>query len=209
VRTVRGAVAFLGFNTVKTLVLGVSIVEQFRARPAVRGFDIDRLQAHSLETAVTAREMLRGTGGGDEAFSAGMLHDVGQLLLAARAPEEYSDVLIRTREGQRLELAERAIFGVDHAVVGAYLLGIWGLPQPLVSAVARHHLPEREVSERFGSALAVAMANKLCHDPDTPASDDPGEQAHIDLAHARAVGVASSLPGWRELARRVARNEEI
>jgi len=202
VRTVRGAVAYLGFNTVKTLVLGVAIAQEYKTPRPVRGFDIDALQRHSLLTARLAREILAGSGLADDAFSAGMLHNVGQLLLASRAPEEYSEVMIRAREGQDLCASERATFGVTHPEVGAYLLGIWGLPQPLVRAVARHHLPDAAVSEDLDPALAVALAQKLTSNPDAPAMDGASDPASaIDLRHLREVGVVGRLESWRDSAR--------
>lgn len=203
VRSARGAVAYLGFNTVKTLVLSASIVEQFRLPRQVRGLDLEALQRHGLVSAHLARQILTGSGSAEAAFSAAMLQNVGQLLLASRAPDEYAQVLIQAREGRPAELAERAVFGVSHAEVGAYLLSIWGLPQNLVSGVLRHHAAQRRASARLGVVLSVNLAQKLALDPDAPADDDPADDPRpIDLGQLRELGVAERLGEWRAAARR-------
>ncbi len=204
VRSVRGAIAYLGFNTVKTLVLSASIVEQYRSTRRVRGFDIDELQRHALVSAHIARHVVTKDGSAETAFSAAMLQDVGQLLLAARAPDEYAEVLIRAREGRPPDQGERDVFGVAHPVVGAYLLGIWGLPGALIRGVEAHHDVQREVSTRVDVPLAVNIAQKLARDPEVPALDDAGDDPMvIDLRHLEDLGVAALLPGWRVVARRV------
>ena len=204
VRSVRGAIAYLGFNTVKTLVLSASIVEQYRTTRPVRGFDLDGLQAHAVASAHIARQVVGEPGLTESAFSAAMLQNVGQLLLASRAPDEYSEVLIRQREGAPPEQGEADVFGVAHPQIGAYLLGIWGLPSSLIRGVLHHHEVQRSVSSRMDVALAVNIAAKLASSPDAPALDDPGDDPFvIDLAHLRELGVAQLLPEWRETARRM------
>jgi HD-like signal output (HDOD) protein len=192
VRTVRGAVAFLGFNTVKAVLLSAAIVEQHRGAHAANGFDIERVRRHALVTAQIARQMPNDEATRETAFTAGMLQDAGQLLLASRAPTDYARVLALECEGEPLVAAETAVFGANHANVGAYLLGIWGLPHALVRAVARHHLPQAETSLRFDAAMAVNLAEKLALDPDTD---------RIDLSVLQDLGVANRLPVWREAAR--------
>ena len=75
-------------------------------------------------------------------FSAGLLHDVGQLILATGLPEEYAAVLQGAKDqGRPVWQVEQEHFGATHADVGAYLLALWGLPNPIVEAVAMHHCP--------------------------------------------------------------------
>ena len=80
----------------------------------------------------------------DDAFAAGLLHDVGRLVLASAFGQEYQHVLRRAAEpGALLAQCEGEAFGCTHNVAGAYLLGLWGLADPVVEAVAWHHQPSR------------------------------------------------------------------
>lgn len=204
VRSVRGAIAYLGFNTVKTLVLSAAIVEQYRMSQPVRGFDLEALQSHALASAHIARQVIGQPSASETAFSAAMLQNVGQLLLASRAPHEYSEVLIRQREGAPPELSEVDVFGVAHPAVGAYLLGIWGLPGVLIRGVLSHHELQRTVAQRMDVPLAVNIASKLARDPAVPALDDAGDDPFvIDLGHLKELALAHVLPEWRAAAERV------
>jgi len=102
----------------------------------------------------------------DYALVAGLLHDVGKLVLAANLPEEYASALaFAAREGIGLPGAEYEVFGATHAEVGAYLLGLWGLPDPIVAATAFHHSPTRSQAKQFSPLTAVHVANALEQSP--------------------------------------------
>ncbi len=140
VQSVSHAVSYLGVATLKVLVLGYGIVQQFRPNDAVEGFDLDAFERRSwlasrIATALLDRPLER-----EHASLAAMLHDAGLLLLVQRDGRTMSELLETCRAaGVPLEELERVRLGVDHAIVGAYLLGLWGLPAPVVQAVARHH----------------------------------------------------------------------
>lgn len=159
VRGVRGAIAYLGVEMLKSLVLKVEIVRAFRVAEVPEGFNVEELQSHALLVARGARRLLVGNKGAEDAFSAGMLHDVGQLVLASRAPEDFAKAILLSKETQvSLSDAEREVFGASHAEVGAYLLGLWGLRQPVVEAVALHHdlAPTRGAPLDVAGAVAIA-----------------------------------------------------
>lgn len=205
VRTAQGAVAYLGFQTIKAVVFSAELFEQFAPKRPVKGFSIDSMQQHGLRTAHLARRILGGTGMGDDAFLAGMLHDVGRLLLAARAPEVCAKVF---EEHERTARAcvdiEHEMLGVTHAEVGAYLLGIWGLPQAVIQAVAWHHQREADISTYLDISLAVSLANRLVDDPELPgggAGEDP--ERSIDVEHLKGLSVDDRLESWREIARKL------
>jgi len=142
VTSVAQAIPLMGWETVKTLTL---TTELFAARglPApVRAF-AQGLHEHSLVVAQLAAELVENRDR-REAFAAGMLHDIGRLVLASVMPEEMT--------GTPAEATHKA----RHAKVGAYLLGLWGLPPAVIEAVARHHDPELETSSAVGRAVAVA-----------------------------------------------------
>jgi HD-like signal output (HDOD) protein len=98
----------------------------------------------------------------DEAFLAGLLHDVGQVVLAGVAPERWADIFhAAERREVSLDVAERDEDVVSHAVIGAYLLSLWGLPSSVVEAVAFHHTPSALAGSLFDATVAVHIADAL------------------------------------------------
>ena len=136
------AVSFLGVDTLKALALIHGIFEQVQGFPA--GFNAAHLWQHSLELGAASREIARQEGMDktlqSECFTGGLLHDVGLLILASGFPEDYGRIAqVVAQEPVELLVAELRILGVHHGEVGAHLLGLWGLPEGVVEAVARHH----------------------------------------------------------------------
>ena len=150
----QDAVAMLGYDTLKALVLSTKIFSQFDAK-RVRCLDLNALWQHSMNTGLFARtigvgEKLPRTAQ-DEAFTAGVLHDVGKLILAHNFPEIYADVIMRSRAQQRpaVEL-EQECFGASHAELGAYLLGLWGIGEEVVGCHRLPPTPAADVSSQPG-----------------------------------------------------------
>ena len=133
----------------------------------------------------------------NEAFTAGMLHDVGRMVLAANFPDECNAAtdLAASKNISRLE-AEREIFGSTHAEAGGYLLGLWGLPVPVVEAIALHHTPSESFSRTFTALTAVHVADVLAEA--LSPSQEGESQAVIDEAHLTAAGLIDRLPVWRQ-----------
>jgi len=140
------AVAYLGTAMVRSLVLSTEAMSLFRAPAAAAGIDVEELQHRAVESAALAAK-LAPPGTASDAFAAALLQDIGVLLLAAKAPEELA----------RPE-AER---GFTHAEVGAYLLGVWGLPTTVVEAVAHHHDAPGVRHRAFEVMDAVYVAVRL------------------------------------------------
>lgn len=183
------AVAFLGFSMVRTLVLAVETFASFAGAGDV--LDLEAEQRHSLGVAHLARALCDDTTQQEDAFMAGLLHDVGRLVLAQEAPERLAGVAAARRDGdQRPLYAIEQDHGIPHADIGAYLLGIWGLPYPIVEAVAFHHSPEVLEEPRFGLLGAVHVADALLRD----VSDDALRPT------LTAWGVDGQLDAWRCLA---------
>jgi HD-like signal output (HDOD) protein/ActR/RegA family two-component response regulator len=125
--------------------------------PAASGgpLGLEALGNHARLTARIARALVGDPGQADAAFTAGLLHDAGRLVLAGHLPAAWAEAVERSRaSGRPLEEEERASFGASDAEVGAYLLGLWGLPQVIVEAVAFHHDDERVAA---GSPLVAAV----------------------------------------------------
>lgn len=204
------AINLLGTETVKALVLSVNLFTRYTPDPAL-AFDFSALWRHSARVAVLARTI--GQMETSEACSvdwcamAGLLHDVGKLVLAAHFTPEYVQVLETVRrENQPLHLVERAMLGVTHAEVGAYLLGLWGLDEAVVEAVFHHHSPARQEDSGFTVLAAVHAANCLDHELTVI---DPQRAPHPpDLDWLEARGLSGRLPLWRETCARKAAEED-
>ena len=109
----------------------------------------------------------------DPASTAALLHDAGRLALLSRLPVPYAEVLRRSLQGGRpLGEVEIEVLGATHARIGAYLLGLWGLPRTLVDAVARHH--DADALDDPGLVGLVASANLFAHQADAAARSAPG-----------------------------------
>jgi HD-like signal output (HDOD) protein len=142
VSNVPQAVALLGLHTVRGLVLMHDLIRTFDVGPALPAGWMDGLTRHSVETSRLARMLAEGQEWQSHAFTAALLHEVGQLVLVSSRPAAFRDVLETWRaaadDGARLCAAEHEAFGVSHSDVGAKLLGRWGLPAPVIEAVAGH-----------------------------------------------------------------------
>ncbi len=160
------AVSFLGFACIRTLALSLHLFSKYQ-QVNVSEFSVRRVWTHSVSTAAAAQKIVRHLGGSRDdatnAYTAGMLHDVGKVMLASEMPEEYAAAIrLATTTGMTMEEAEFEIFGASHAEVGAYLLGLWGLPVPVVEAVAFHHNFREEhlkLLPLVGVHMASAMEN--------------------------------------------------
>jgi HD-like signal output (HDOD) protein len=146
------AVAYLGVTTVRSLVLSTEAMSLFRPAARAAGLDVESLAARAVATATEAARLAAPEHRND-AFTAGLLSDVGLLLLAAKAPD-----LLRVDESS---------LGFTHGGAGAYLLGLWGLPPGVVEAVAFHHDPlaappaaEAGVATRLAVGLAVMAVHE-------------------------------------------------
>jgi len=205
VNSVGGAVAFLGVEVIKAIVLSIEVSKMFPVSRAIPDFSIEVLQQRSTLAAQLAKRLLGHESGGESVLIAGMLQDVGQLIFAARAAQRFAIALSSSARAKTpLYEAELELFGSTHAEVGGYLLGLWGLPTRIVHAVA-HHLEPVAGTRVFDAAAALYVGNLLSQNPDVPALDQvPARTTAIDLSYLRALGVAHQLEDWRRMAREVA-----
>jgi len=193
------AVFYLGLTTVRSLVLSLQVFSQYDQKQ-IQGFSIDGLAQHSWITGMWSRRIAEAEHCDpkidDQCFLAGLLHDVGQLILAAGMPDAYSSVLEKSRsEGHAIWEVERAEFGATHAEVGAYLLGLWGLPNPVIEAVAFHHRPADASAKAFSPVIAVHVANAFTHDRAGSHPDWPGNQ--IDKTVLARLGLEGRVEAWK------------
>ena len=146
-------------DLVKSLALTVHVFTTLAEHSETAPFD--SLQKHAVRTARVAKQLLRGEQA-QQAFTSALLHDVGHLILAICIPERYKVIVETSRsENRPLHEVETEVFGFTHAEVGAYLLGLWGLPFTIVEAVAFHHNPSAAGEKTFGVTSATALADSL------------------------------------------------
>ena len=156
VASVSEALQLLGVDTVKSLVLMEGFLNQVRMG-LPRGLDLNQVESSSYRAAQVARRLAQAEAPAlaEGAFTAGLLHLSGLLVAARAQPQAYADILLRLEhEPLSLPELEREVVGIDHAQVGAYLLGLWGLPEGVVEGV-RSHLTPSEGPPVFHTGTAV------------------------------------------------------
>ncbi len=159
VSSIPQAVAYLGLSTVHSLVLSA---ELFKPGGAIcKSLDVQQLQRHALGVGSIARMLAAGRAWAEDAFLAGLLHDIGLLLLGRQFKDEMQCAIMATAAGEPLREAEQKYIGVDHGSAGAYLLGLWGLPYEIVEPVALHEIPTAVSQTSFDVLSAVAIAHAL------------------------------------------------
>lgn len=192
------AVTYLGVDTVKGLVLANSIFEG--ADPiTTRHLSLPDLWRHSLDTAAGAKTIALAEGAtrqqADDAFVGGILQDVGILVLAGSFPEAYDRVSeILLAEGVQLTTVEQEEFAVTHAEVGAYLLGLWGIPSPVLSVVSLHHSPHRIKEPGFHPAVAVYAADILVGEK---GGNPLFRTGRLDMITLGRLGLGDRVDAWR------------
>jgi HD-like signal output (HDOD) protein len=203
--SVNDAVNYLGINLIKNLVLTVEAFRELRGGEAAKCFDYEGVQKHCFVVGRIAQRLVSDRREAQDAFVAGTLHEIGTLVLATREAATFSDVDAEARgRGVPREVVERERGGGTHAEVGAYLLGLWGLPYGIVEAVAHHHDPMRLSPTRFGVVEAVHIADALAQEIAPVA----GCFAPIDDAVVERLDLRGSLPAWREIAREEASRKD-
>jgi HD-like signal output (HDOD) protein/CheY-like chemotaxis protein len=203
------AVAYLGLDNLKGLVLAAHVFgpepEAGGAGAAADALDLGALRREALLAANLARRIVGNPAHRDAAFTAGLVHDIGQVVLWRAPACRYGDVLATRRQSHRaLRDVEHEMIGTTHGVAGAYLLGVWGLPYDLAEVVAFHDSPgsveggDVTVLAAVHLAAAVAEAAIAGVEPTAPGND-------LDQAFLERAGLWTELPRWRREAEQAAR----
>lgn len=196
--SIRLAVTYIGLDLIKALSLSAHIFSTMESNKLC-GLCLDQLQQHSILMARIMRRFFGDARLSDEAFTTALVHDVGKIVLALIFGEGYGAVSERAHgEGVACHMIEAELLGVTHAEVGAYLLGVWGLPFAVVEAVAYHHRPDAlppGVDARLLAALHVA--DTLC---DSHGATSRSQGRPFNLGLIERAGCAAMLPRWCEIA---------
>ena len=204
ITNIQNAVGYLGIITLKSLVLSVEVFRVFAPKGPLEGFSLEKLQRHARLTAYIAARLPVPAHLVDFAMVAGMLHDVGKLIMAWKLPERFRKLMAEAREEQcPLYKVEEREYGFSHAEIGAYLLGLWGLPYALVEAVALHHSPNRVPHQNFDAATAVYIANLLTQELDSSPLSPQEDGFQNNQEYLVSLGVQEELPHWRAMAAEV------
>ena len=197
VSKLRDAVAYLGLDALRALALSAAVFQEFSVDPPIPRFDLEALQLHCSRVGHLARAIAAEQDQPMDVFAAGLLHDVGLLVLATEDRDALADILARAEQEQRpIHEIERELRFCSHAEVGAHLLALWGLPYTVTDAVAKHHEPPPPGAS-FDPVSVIYIANALISEAESwPGADRPG----IDAVYVEGTGLGSHLPRWRELA---------
>lgn len=205
ITNIHEAVAYLGLETIKALVLSIHALSQFDDL-AERQFSVGGLWRHSLAIAGAAKAVALSQHAdrrlADEAFVAGLLHDAGKLVLSANFPELYGRAVRLARERPvSIVTAEQECFAGSHADVGGYLLGLWGLPVSVVEAIALHHSPRLSACRTFSPLTAVHLAHFLIDDKH--AGGEVRGDVECDREYLEDLGLSGPEETWRQSAQSV------
>jgi putative nucleotidyltransferase with HDIG domain len=193
------AVTLLGLDIVKGFVLTSGIFKQYE-QPSPVGLQIDALWQHSLKAANIVRQIARWEHLAKEieeaSFIASLLHDVGKIIIASNFPSEYKEICscteLDTLPGWQ---AEQKVLGVSHAEIGAYLLGLWGLPLAIIKAVQEHHCPNVDEHAQIDQTVLVHVANAIEKASITPAADP---LADLNPEFIARLHLSNSIAKWQQ-----------
>ena len=192
------ATTILGLDVVRSLILSVKIFSSFDQKNCA--LNLEQLNRHCQRVGFLARAIAKHEEQPrricDLSLMAGMMHDIGKLVLATAYPDRYRDIHNPDcpEEDWKIELET---FGISHAQIGAYLLGVWNLPNPVVEAVAYHHIPDKAVTAPFSALTATHIADALLFEYER---NHLGEQAPVfNEAYISRIADTGKLESWRAL----------
>jgi len=188
------AAMYLGVDVIKSLVLTTGVFSQFDDSK-VSASALTGIWNHSMRVGSVAKQiMLQASGDkllADYAMMGGLLSNVGKLVIAANFPDKFVEIDKQINLGERSDTEiEKDVIGHSHTEIGAYLLCIWGLPNPVIECVAYHHSPAECVETGFMPVSAVHIATAIV---DAGESDElPG----LDVEYVEKLNMAEKVPGW-------------
>jgi putative nucleotidyltransferase with HDIG domain len=168
ISSVNSAIVILGFNTIRSLVLSASVLKVFPQKPGLASFDRKAFWKHSFMVGIASRMVAqiyrkRKLVDMETAFSAGLLHDIGKIILEQFSNDDYVPVLKAAKEKNLpLFMVEKSILGMSHADVSGMLVDKWQMPNELKGPIVNHHSPLDDKTCQEMASI-VHYANHLCH----------------------------------------------
>ena len=202
------AVIMLGLNTIRSLVLTVGIFSKLDAS-TMTAFNMEKIYEHSIKTGTIAQKIAIHENADretvDNAFITGLLHDLGKIIFAANFPETYANVFKLSQERNITFIeAELQVMGASHAQVGAYLLGLWGLPDIIVEGVALHHSPDKHPNKAFTPLIAVYFANIFENNARTSSDEMDRAFGTLPMMQSR---FHEKIPIWKPISDQILSNK--
>lgn len=201
VTTPADAVVMLGMATVKAVAMGIQLYADLdKVKPLY--FSTDKLWRHCLSVGTRARRLAQHVTGdarlAEEAFTAGLFHDIGKLILSVQLDELYQrSVTLAEKRRVPIWEIETELFGSSHGEAGACLLGLWGLPQAVVEAVGWHHQPLRSTDTGFTALTAVHLADVTEHA--CRPEGGPEVAPSVSDAYLERIGATAQWSEWQEV----------
>ena len=197
------AVTLLGLRNLRSMALSSQLNSQFKQDKDWQQFSFEAVNERSLLVARLAQVISRRSGASkaqqDHAFLAGLLHELGVLIMASHNPEQYKKLLAYSVKKQKpIYLVEKASFGFFHGEVGAALLGLWNLPPQVVEAVMLHHVPHLSEDQEFSPLTAVHVADAML--PSVSVVGNCDMASTLSLRYLDQIGVMDDVPQWRIIA---------
>jgi HD-like signal output (HDOD) protein/CheY-like chemotaxis protein len=194
------AVNLLGLETIKNLSLGVGAFSEVKASSKI--FSLQRLWTHSMTVGTLAKKIALSESGDkdliDNCFITGLLHDIGKLVLLAKMADKYEEaILLAQGKNIPLRMAEKEIFETTHEDIGAYLMGLWGMPGPVVEAISFHHHLTDYPENVFSPAIAAHVADVLYYE-NLP-NEIVGAPHELDINYLQPLGFDGKIEQWREI----------
>lgn len=184
------ALALLGFNSIRNAIISITVFDAFSKRTRAGGWNPQEFWKHAMSVAVISRHLAGKSRLAipDDSFVAGLLHDIGKLIMAQYFLEKFNRILaVMKEDGKSFAQAEKTDYPpFDHARIGGYIAEKWQFPRSLVEAIQYHHTLTKEVAD-IGLVLCVYLANRIANE---------GPDLDIDDGKMQAVSPES----WKFLA---------
>ncbi len=195
------ALVILGFNSIRNALISLTVLDFFDKTPGAKRWDPQEFWMHSVSTAIIGKDLAEKTrlAFPDDSFTAGLLHDMGKIILAQYFSEEFHRILTVMAKGSLpFHQAEKKIYPpLDHARIGGYIAGKWQFPPSLVEAIQYHHFVNPDLKD-LGLVLCVHMADRIAHHGTEAAKIDPKKMAippeMADILFPRVQNIERWLP---------------
>lgn len=158
------AIAYLGFGQIRNLAISASVSDIFRQRSVIGSYQRQHLWEHMVSVAVGARLLATRVGltNFEDAFLAGLLHDLGVILEDQYVHRGFEQVIAALAPEQQLCHLEQKLLGFDHATLGSRVAGLWNFPKGITSIIRFHHMPQNYRGDQEQLLACVALSNYLC-----------------------------------------------
>jgi putative nucleotidyltransferase with HDIG domain len=174
ISNISHAIVVLGFNTIRNAVVSISIINAFSVKESLEGFDIADFWKHSVAVAVTSKYLAEKSGihSADNCFVAGLLHDMGKIVLLQHFKDLFQKVWLTVHgDGLSFYEAEKSQIQIDHALIGGYLAHKWQLPMPLIDAIRYHHDVKPTINDQH-LLMTIHVADIIVNTYETDSKDN-------------------------------------